>query len=151
MHGARRSPKHDTRTKFQASPSRVVHVNTFEPSFQKEDKDEREVREHTNYRGPAKPEGLVPSMSSDNSDIQQEEGCYVNNGIEQDDLIPFNMIDVTNSPYMCIEYSRDQNDVDVTTKDKEDKTVETNTVQMENLNSDATYFVLSADENKTAH
>lgn len=94
---------------------------------------------------------MVPSGSSDNSDIQQKEGCYVNNGIEQDYLTPSNMIDVTNSPYMCIEYSRDQNDVDLTTKDKEDKTVETNTVQMENLNSDATYFVLSADENKTAH
>lgn len=149
MHGARRSPKHDTRTKFQASPSHVVHVNTFEPSFQKEDKDEREVRTHTNDTGPAKTEGLVPSGSSDNSDIQQ--GCYVNNGLEQDYLTPSNMIDVTNSPYMCIEYSRDQNDVDLTTKNKEDKTVETNTVQMENLNSDATYFVLIADENKTAH
>lgn len=57
------------------------------------------------------------------------------------------MIDDTNSPDMCIEFPRNINDVDLTTKDK-DKTMETHTIQMENLNSNATHFVLSADENK---
>lgn len=65
-------------------------------------------------------------------------------------MIPFDTIDVTNSPDMCIEFQRNKkkNNADLTTKDKEDKTIETHTVRMENLNSDATYFVLSADENK---
>lgn len=63
------------------------------------------------------------------------------------------MIDVTNtgSPDIGMEYPRDKNDVDLATKDEEDTTMKTNTVQMENLNSNATYFVLSADENKTVH
>lgn len=52
---------------------------------------------------------------------------------------------------MCKEYPRGKNDVDLSTKDEEDKTVETNTVRMKNLNSNATYFVLCADGNKTAH
>lgn len=64
-------------------------------------------------------------------------------------MIPFDTIDVTTSPDMCIEFQRTKNNnADLTTKDKEDKTIETHTVRMENLNSDATYFVLSAYENK---
>lgn len=91
-------------------------------------------------------------MSSVNSDIQQEKECYINNGIEQDTYeIPSNRTDVTYSPDTCKEYPRGKNDVDLTTTDEEYKPVETNTVLMENLNSNATYFVLSADGNKTAH
>nr|XP_034309404.1 uncharacterized protein LOC117683712 [Crassostrea gigas] len=145
---ARGSPKHDTRTKFHASPTLVVHDNTFEQSFQKEDKDERK---HTNDEGLATKLGLIPS-SSVNSDIQQEKECYINNGIEQDTYeIPSNRTNITYSPDTCKEYPRGKNDVDLSTKDEEDKTVETNTVRMENLNSNATYFVLSVDWNKTAH
>lgn len=50
---------------------------------------------------------------------------------------------------ICVyNFKETKNNADLTTKDKEDKTIETHTVRMENLNSDATYFVLSADENK---
>lgn len=140
------SPKHVTRAKFHASPFLVVRVDACEHSFQKEDKDNKE---HTNDRELVKNPDLVPSSSSDDSDIRQEKECYVNNGIERDTyLIPSNMIDVTKNHDICIEFPRDIGDVDITTKNEENKTTETRTEQMENLNSNSTYFVLMADENK---
>ncbi|XP_052682146.1 uncharacterized protein LOC128162807 [Crassostrea angulata] len=147
LHEARGSPKHDTQTKCNAPPTLVVHDHTFEQSFQKEDKDRRE---QTNDKGLAKIQGLVSSRSSVNSDIQQEKECYINNGIEKDTYeIPSNRTDVTYSPDTCKDYPREKNDEDLSTKDEEDKTVEKDKVRMENLNSNATYFVLSADGNKT--
>lgn len=118
------SPKHVTRSKFHASPSLVVHVDMCEHSFQKNDKDNKE---HTNDRGLVENPGLARLWSSDESDIQQEKECYVNNGIN---------------------FSKATVHVDITTKTKENKITETHTEQMENLNSNSMYFVLSADGNK---
>lgn len=126
------SPKHITRAKFHASPSLVVPADTCEHNFQKDDKDNP---------------GLASLKSSDESDIQQE--CYVKSGIKLDTyLIPSNMIDVTKNHDICIDFREDIGDVDITTKNKENKTTETHTEQLDNLNSNSTYFVLSADENK---
>lgn len=117
-----------------------------EHSFQKNDKDNKE---HTNDSGLVENPGLARLWSSGESDIQQEKECYVNSGIKQDTyLIPSNMIDVTKNHDICIDFREDIVDVDITTKTKENKTTETHTEQLENLNSNSTYFVLSADENK---
>uniref|UniRef100_A0A8W8M0L6 Uncharacterized protein n=1 Tax=Magallana gigas TaxID=29159 RepID=A0A8W8M0L6_MAGGI len=118
------SPKHVTRAKFHASPSLVVHVDTCEHSFQKNDEDNKK---HTNDRGLVENPGLAPLQSSDESDIQQEKECYANTGIN---------------------FSKATVHVDITTKTKENKTTETHTEQLDNLNSNSTYFVLSADGNK---
>lgn len=128
------SPKHVTRAKFHASPSLVVPADTCEHNFQKDDKDNP---------------GLASMKSSDESDIEQEKECYVKSGIKQDTyLIPSNMIDVTKNHDICIDFREDIGDGDITTKNKENKTTETHTEQLDNLNSNSMYFVLSADENK---
>lgn len=95
-----------------------------EHSFQKNDKDNKE---HTNDRGLVENPGLARLRSSGESDIQQEKECYVKNGIN---------------------FSKATVHVDITTKTKENKTTETHPEQMENPNSNSTYFVLSADGNK---
>lgn len=140
------SPKHVTRAKFHASPSLVVPADTCEHNFQKDDKYNKV---HTHGRGLVENPGLAPLRSSNESDIQQEKECHVNIGIKQDTyLIPSNMIDVTKKHDICIDFRKDIGDVDITTKNKENKTTETHTEQLDNLNSNSTYFVLSADENK---
>lgn len=140
------SPKHVTRAKFHTSPSIVVHVDRCVHSFQSEIKDNKE---HANDRGLVENPGLVPSRSSDDSDIRLEKECNVNNGIKNDVyLTPFNMIDVSKNPDICIEFPKDIGDVDISTNNEENKTTETHTEQTEYLNSNSTYFVLSADENK---
>lgn len=58
------------------------------------------------------------------------------------------MIDISKNHDICTEFPRDIGDVDITTKNEDNKTTETHTEQTENLNSNSTYFVLSADENK---
>lgn len=106
MHEARDSPNQDTQKKFHASPSLVVHVDTREHSFQKKDRDNKE---HAIDNEQAKSGGFVPTSSSHDFKIQQEKECNVNNGAEKDiHLIPFDTIDVTNSPDMCIEFQRNK-------------------------------------------
>lgn len=140
------SPKHVTRAKFHASPSLVIPADTCEHNFQKDDKYNKV---HTHGRGLVENPGLAPLRSSNESDIQQEKECHVNIGIKQDTyLIPSNMIDATKKHDICIDFREDIGDVDITTKNKENKTTETHTEQMENPNRNSTYFVLSADENK---
>lgn len=58
------------------------------------------------------------------------------------------MIDVSKNHDICIEFPKDIGDVDISTNNEENKTTETHTEQTEYLNSNSTYFVLSADENK---
>lgn len=132
--------------KSHESASFVVHVDTREHIFQKEDIDDRE---HADDGELVPKPSLVPLNSSDKSDIQQEKESYVKNGhiFEQDNyLIPFNMIKVNLA--MCIGFPRDTKDMDNTDKEEGDKIMEIHNVQMENIDSNITYFVLSAIENK---